>query len=109
MVDPHRGSTMSALSIESLTAAIKAPAQDRTERFMARVRDHIRTLPDDAARIAFVSNQVARWIDLYQAWAFRIDTGTADELDLRQDASDYVCTIADLRKLRDDLKATVAA
>jgi hypothetical protein len=97
------------LTIETLTAAMKAPAEDRTERFMRRVRSHIATLPDDAARIAFLSDQVARWIDLYQAWAFRIDTGTASEADLTQDASDYVCTIADLRKLRDDLKAKVAA
>lgn len=84
------------MQIADIMKAAAAPAKSRTARYMARVEAHLPTLPDDTARRAFLKAQRERWANEYQAWALRIDNGTASDQDLSQTAFDYTETLASL-------------
>lgn len=75
--------------------SIRQPALDRTERFMVRVETHLAGLPE-AEHAPFLRAQLRKWRCNYVAWAARIDSCTASEVDLRSTAFDWVETIAAL-------------
>jgi hypothetical protein len=69
--------------------------QSRADRYLARVRAHLPTLPDDAARRAFLAQQAEAWDDRYARFQAS-EGGSAPGAT----AFDYVCTISGLAALR---------
>jgi hypothetical protein len=96
------------LSLETLVAAMKAPAMARLARYKARVEAHLPTLADDAARHAFLRREELKWVDRYQNWALKVDTGTASKDDLELTAFDFIETIAVVRQRKDDFAKEAA-
>lgn len=81
--------------VEQIFDGIRQPAKDRTERFMARIETHLAGLPA-AEHAPFLKAQLRKWRCNYVAWAARIDSCAATEVDLRSTAFDWMETIAAL-------------
>lgn len=84
------------LTVKKILDVIAGPARSKAQEYMVRVDQHLETLADDAARVAFLRAQVERWQTLYSAWALRIDDGSASKDDLGCTAFDFVETITAL-------------
>ena len=84
------------ISLESIIASSRKPAQSRANHYMARVEEHLKGLPA-SEQLPFLKAELSKWMDRYSAWALRVDSGTASEHDLSQTAFDYTETLAALR------------
>ena len=73
-----------------------AHIQDRSERYAARVDDHLKTLPSNAERLSFLKAQYQGWQQRYQE--FQIDVECKVIQPNGATAFDYLCTILDLEK-----------
>lgn len=91
-------------AIENITAAMKAPALERVERYMRRVEEHLPTFPNDAERAAFLRREEVKWVERYEAWAQRIDSGNASKGDYELTCWDYIETIAAVRLRREKIE-----
>jgi hypothetical protein len=77
----------------------------RTDRFIARVDECLKTLPDDAARRRFLEVQLETWEHRYSEFiAAEGDSLPVTNPADRPTAFDYVCTIAALAGRRDLIK-----
>lgn len=72
-------------------------ATDRCERYADRLDAHLATLPDNAARLAFVKSELAKWEVRYTEWAAKVDAGR-DPGGIT--AFDFTITLADVAKRR---------
>lgn len=68
-------------------------SENRAARYCARVDAHLPTLPSDAAKRAFIANEIEKWMERYANFARTVDSGV-DPGDVH--AVDYVETIAEL-------------
>lgn len=78
--------------------AVLAPkSTDRSERYCARLDEHLATLANDRARYGFLVRELANWQERYRVWAAGIDSGriplySADG----PTANDYILTITEI-------------
>lgn len=75
-------------------------AFERTSRFMERVHQEIKSMPDAEARV-WVRRQLRVWVRAYERWALDIDAGRVVESDAVAD--DYLDTISALGRLLREL------
>ena len=74
----------------------------RTDRFLARVEGHLRTLPDEAKRLEFLNLQIETWEERYRRFAE--SEGDSEPVTNPADppsAFDFIMTITGLVRLRD--------
>lgn len=80
------------------TAEALAPKIDRRAQFMARVEQHLESLPAHE-RLPFLRTQRATWIARSERFAEAVDRGCYDDMPDTPDAWDYALVIADLNTL----------
>ena len=66
-----------------------------TERFAARLDDHLKTLPSADARAAFLKREEGKWVGRYEAFQHKVLTNQPIT-DADGSAWDYVETIAEI-------------
>lgn len=64
-------------------------------RYFARVDAHLPTLPDDAARVSFLHQQIANVEARYELFGARVEAGRKVDRDVQ--AADFIVAMADLR------------
>ncbi len=90
---------------ELLTIAqLQSGTTSRCERYRRRLDEHLKMLPNDTLRLAFIKRELANWNDRYRVWAERVDAGNYPEGLDQPNAWDFTETIADLDKCRAKLK-----
>ena len=77
---------------------------NRTNKFLARVDAHLKTLADDAARRSFLAQQIAAWEFRYER--FQLTDGASEPITDPANpphAADFVLTIMALHSRQDAL------
>src|SRR5262245_17685355 len=86
----------------AVPAQAPARAPDRTDRYLDRLEVHLESLPSNAARCAFLGNELIKWTSRYERFLAEDEAGTIAPApgDDPPHAADYVCTISALAARR---------
>lgn len=82
-----------SITLDAVLKAAQAPSSARADAYAVRVDAHLASLPDDAARLAYLGREKANWFERYEGFCTAIDGGTMAVKPGGPTAWDYLATI----------------